>query len=359
MLLAALLNSFGLGHADEQNDEQIRTLPRSERPVKVHIGFHVSNITDISEKEETIDFEGEIYLMWMDPRQAYDPAELGLSKEDFVPGDYARAPPRIYQGDLAVNELFEGWRPHIKLANGIADRQKTYMAVGVWPDGMMAYADHFNAKIESPMSLRSFPFDHQTLKVYLRPYAYQEDEVILVHERWMSGTWQQDSGIAEWTKLGLEIEQDTLEYLHLDGEHKERYSQLVVSINVARRPGHILITIIFPLLLLVSLTWCIFWMDEESISNRVSVSFVGILSVVAYYFVVLDSVPEIPYLTMMDAFLVATFLLLALSVVISFVVDRLNRTGRKRVGDRVDHLCRWLFPLGYAGVIGFIVLVFL
>ena len=100
-------------------------------------------------------------------------------------------------------------------------------------------------------------------------------------------------------------------------------------------------------------------MDEESISNRVNISLVGILSVVAYYFVVLDSVPEIPYLTMMDAFMIATFLTLAATVVISFVVDRLNRSGKKNKGDQVDYACRWAFPLGYAMITGLIVLIYM
>ena len=42
----------------------------------VLIGFNLVNITDVNEKEETIDFEGAIYLEWVDPRLAYDPRRL-------------------------------------------------------------------------------------------------------------------------------------------------------------------------------------------------------------------------------------------------------------------------------------------
>src|SRR6056300_116795 len=68
----------------------------------------------------------------------------------------------------------------------------------------------------------------------------------------------------------------------------------------------------------LSSRWCVFWMDEETIASRVNISLVGILSVVAYYFVILGNVPKIPYLTMMDAFMISTFLMLAATVVISF-----------------------------------------
>ena len=251
----------------------------------------------------------------------------------------------------------KGWRPHINFANAIGDRQISYMAVAVWPDGTMVYEDHFGAEAETPMNLRRFPFDRQTLKLYLYPHWHPAHEVELVHADSMSGTWQQDSGIAEWTKLGLKLEEQAFEYVHRDGA-KRVVSQLLVKIDVARRPGHVLFSIIFPLLILVSLTWIVFWLDEESVTDRVNISFIGILSVVAYYLVVQESVPEIPYLTMVDAFMMATFLILAATVMISIVVDKYNRAGRKADGDRLDRICRWVFPLGYVLVTALIALVF-
>ena len=128
--------------------------------------------------------------------------------------------------------------------------------------------------------------------------------------------------------------------------------------KLARRPVRILFSLVLPLLILVSLTWSVFWMDEESISNRINISLVGILSVVAYYFVIQDSVPRISYLSMMDAFMIGTFLLLAASVVISIVVDKLNRAGRTPTGDRVDRVCRWAFPTAYVVLTTLIVILF-
>ena len=72
--------------------------PPGEKPLQVRIGFNLVNLTAVNEKEETIDFEGALYLNWMDPRLAYDPAEVGLT--EYTPGDYSQAPRRIYQGTL-------------------------------------------------------------------------------------------------------------------------------------------------------------------------------------------------------------------------------------------------------------------
>ena len=108
-----------------------------------------------------------------------------------------------------------------------------------------------------------------------------------------------------------------------------------------------IISIFLPMILLVSLTWCVFWMDNETLANRVNITFVGILSVVAYYFVILNNVPEVSYLTLTDAFVISTFLILAAGVVITVVMENDTGEDKQERAARVDRICRWAFPLAY------------
>lgn len=114
-----------------------------------------------------------------------------------------------------------------------------------------------------------------------------------------------------------------------------------------RRPGFFVVTILIPLTLLVMLTWSVFWMHDDSISDRLNITFIGILSVVAYQIIVHDLLPTISYFTLMDGFLTITLVGMALGVVVNLTIDRLNRSGRRAVGDRLDAVCRWAFPLGF------------
>lgn len=355
-LAAVLWLAVGTWPATGEDGPHLRGLPPADGPVQVAIAVHVIDFTDVNEKEETIGFEGAIRLNWMDPRLAYDPRELGMPDKGFAPGDYRKTPQRIYQGDFAVKEVFPGWRPHVVISNAVGGRDSRYMAIGIYPDGMVYYVDYFHASVETPMNLRRFPFDRQELKVYLHPAVYRRDEVLLVMTDTGIASWEVDQGIADWRKLGFTAEERPRDYASPRGTRT--VSELEVSMNLARRPGHILFGLVLPLLILVSLTWSVFWMDEESISNRINISLVGILSVVAYYFVIQDSVPRISYLSMMDAFMIGTFLLLAASVVISIVVDKLNRAGRRPTGDRVDRVCRWAFPTTYVVLTALIVILF-
>jgi hypothetical protein len=118
-----------------------------------------------------------------------------------------------------------------------------------------------------------------------------------------------------------------------------------VTINIERRPLHFLVSLVLPMVLLVALTWCVFWMEKETISDRVQIAFIGILSVVAYYFVIIDFIPSVSYLTLMDGFILATFLILAAGVVMAVVMEDIAREKRRL---QIDRISRWAFPLTYA-----------
>ena len=284
-------------------------------------------------------------MIWQDPRLAYDPITVGYP-EDYVLGDYTKQPRLVYQGDFKVKEIFEGWRPHLVILNGIGDRVKTNVVIGIWPDGRVAYGETFYAKVETPMDLRLFPFDRQKLKIFFHPFVNDRETIILVPDDRLAGTWSQDKGIAEWTRNNVSNQEQAGEIVRFDGSRKI-VSEYVVTVDIKRKPMHFIISIIFPLILLVALSWCVFWMDEESLSNRISISFIGILSVVAYYFVIQDSIPRISYLTLTDVFIILTFIILTASVLVSIIVDKLNRAGRKNIGDKLDYISRWAFPTSY------------
>ena len=328
-----------------QEDPYLGSIPFNDGPLEVKIGFNLMNITDVSEKNETIDFDAALYMNWIDPRLAYDADSAGMS--DFVPGDHSHAPSLMYQGDFKVKEIFEGWRPHVVIPNGIGDRVVTHMGISIWPDGMVEYSETFYTKAETPMDLRVFPFDRQKLEIFFHPIRYQRDEILLIPDDRLARTWDQNMGIAEWSRKGVTMKEHPIEIAYFD-DSKDVISEFIVTIEIQREPLHVLVSMILPLVILVSLTWCVFWMDEESASSRVNILFIGILSVVAYYFVILDTVPKISYLTLIDGFFIATFLILASSVVIALLVEKLNKAGKKEAGDRLDRICRWAFPVGYA-----------
>jgi hypothetical protein len=88
--------------------------------------------------------------------------------------------------------------------------------------------------------------------------------------------------------------------------------------------------------------------------DRINVSFIGILTVVAYQIVLSEILPRISYMTLMNGFLNMSFFVICASVVINLWVGHLDRFGQTLAGDRIDRRCRWLFPLVYFGLLGLV-----
>lgn len=106
--------------------------------------------------------------------------------------------------------------------------------------------------------------------------------------------------------------------------------------------------VVIPLALIAMLSWSVFWMDKSSLGDRMSVSFVGILTAVTYQVVVSGILPKISDFTMIHGFLNISFFIMCSTVVINLMVGALDRSGKSEYGDRLDRISRWAFPAGYA-----------
>jgi hypothetical protein len=173
--------------------------------------------------------------------------------------------------------------------------------------------------------------------------------VLLVADPGTSGTEEQGVTVAQWDFLGFSTSTREYDPVYADGRSGE-LSAFVVTIEMARQSGSMLRDVVFPLAILVILSWSVFWMDRESLGDRMDISFIGILAVVAFQMVVSNILPRISYLTLMSTFLFLNYLVLFASVVVNLVVGRLDRSGSGILGDRVDRTSRWAFPLGYVGL---------
>ena len=350
LLFAILLLAFLSSTAQEQLAFHSTVPP--QRPVVVQTGFNLLNITAIDEREETFSFEGFIVFQWKDERQAYD-----YDSASYAFNDYNNLPPKLYEGEFAVAELYDGWRPRPLFANGIGNRTTTSVSLRIWPDGTILYAESFSCTAETPMNLRMYPFDRQFLDVFIYPSTYKSSDVVFTINPSLVSTWPRTPGIAEWNRDDVTVDISEIDIIRADGK-RIPHSELQVRATVSRQPMHTIIGILLPMFLLVCLSWSVFWIDTASLTDRINITFIGILSVVAYYLVIQENIPEISYFTLMDGFIVTSFILLALTVVVCIVVEKLEAAGRETLATRINHSCRWVFPFTYVLVLVLLSLFF-
>lgn len=344
-LVLAAVGAGSIVTSTAQAQEFLLGPPDPHQPTVVAFGFYLTDVVEVDEGSETFAFEGVLTLKWRDDRQAFDPAEAGVSE-------------RIYQGSYQFSEVFTGWWPQLVLANESGNYNRQGMLLRVRPDGSITYIEEMDAVAEVRMSLRRFPFDRQEFEAVFEVLGFDKSEVILVPDAATTGSEELGVNVAQWRLTGIDVTTREYDPAYGDG-HAGELSAAVVSIGVARKPGFMLRVIVVPLMLLVMLSWSVFWMDRESLGTRMDISFIGILTVVAFQIVVSDSLPRIAYFTLMSSFLYLNYLLLFGSVVVNLTVGGLDRAGKTALGDRLDRACRWIFPLSYFGSNGLAALYFL
>jgi hypothetical protein len=99
-------------------------------------------------------------------------------------------------------------------------------------------------------------------------------------------------------------------------------------------------------------------MDRASVGDRMSVSFVGLLTAVAYQIVLGDILPHIAYLTPVNVFVNISFVVMCASIVVNLIVGELNRENRGQEADILDNRCKKIFPAVYLSLLVLTVLIF-
>lgn len=306
-------------------------------PVVVRVGFELHDINEINDVAETFEFSGVLTLRWNDPRQAFDPAVAGAEE-------------KVFQGNYQFNELSTGWYPQVVLANEAGLYQMSGVVLRIQPDGTSTLIETITADAESEFDMKWFPFDSHRLEIVFEVLGFDRDEIVLQSDsisvsRPIAGSFR----IPQWTVTGADTSSRdrSASYAGRLGVA----SAFVVSVDVKRESFYIRRLVSFPLIVIVLLSFSVFWMDRSSLGDRISVSFIGILTGVAYQLVMSDVLPRISYVTVMHGFLSLSFLTMCATVVINLVVGVLDQRGKQELGDRIDRRCRWMFPLGYFGLI--------
>jgi hypothetical protein len=310
--------------------------------VVVWADFELRDINEVNDEAEVFEFDGVLILEWRDERQGFDPETEGVNE-------------KLYQGAYQFNEVFTGWFPQTVLVNESGLFETHGVLLRVRPDGSLRLIQTVNATAETDLDLRAYPFDEQQLEAWFTVLGFDESEVVLKAVR--AGEAPAPSGAAvvrmpQWSLLGVGTSSRTQPTSHA-GELGVA-STFVVSMDVERRSFYMVRLVMIPLFLIVTLSWSVFWMDQSSLGDRISVSFIGILTVVAYQIVLSEILPRISYLTLMNGFLNMSFFVVCASVVINLRVGWLDRRGQTAAGDRIDRRCRWIFPLVYLGLLSLV-----
>lgn len=303
--------------------------PNPDGATLVDIALHLSEVTDVDANQNTFQLAGFMDLVWCDPREAFDPAERGVARETFLRAQ-------------AVARTSRLWEPNVDFVNEIHPREHGNEELTISADGTIEYRERFLATLATNFDMRRFPFDRQTLVVVVESFAWPS-QALAFHVREDAVGFSTDFHIPEWTVTGLE------ERVGQKQEVRDAvpFSTLVARIQVRRDPGSYLTKIIIPLAIIVMISWVVFWMTGDGLADRMSVSFTGVLTAVAYQFIISEQLPSHVYNSYLDAMVLLSFLTMVATIGENIIVNNLHLQERTELAARIDRTARWLFPIGY------------
>ncbi|MBW2259133.1 MAG: hypothetical protein JRF18_01585 [Deltaproteobacteria bacterium] len=289
----------------------------AEGPTQVRVGIFIVDVDDIQTDDQAFHANVVFQLRWRDPRLAHD-------------------------GPRTVSRpLDEVWNPQVQIVN----QQKLWHTfpdiVSISPDGEVLYRQRVWGAFSQPLELREFPFDQQTFTIQLAAAGHGPHEVEMVLEPdWVSGIAERLS-VPDWDILGWTTEGGPF---RLTPKGQAPIAGFAFSFEGKRKGGYFIIKVIIPLILIVAMSWIVFWIDPKESGVGISVAITTMLTLIAYRFAVGAEVPRVSYLTRLDYFILGSTVLVyatLIEVVITSMYAKTERLGKARA---IDRWSRWLFP---------------
>lgn len=297
-------------------------LPPGERPVKLRAAMYIADLDAINTSEQS--FEARIFyrVYWYDKRLAHNSSG-------------------------PINKMLsEIWHPSIQILNQQKVWKSTQDLARIDPDGKVTMGQGLWGSFSQPMKLKTFPFDTQKFSLILVTGRFSPDKVKLVPDESDISGIAKTLSVADWKIMKWEEEIKPFEMKNL-GER----TSISFSFTAKRLTSYFIVKMILPLVMIVMMSWAVFWMDPLNVASNVGISITSMLTLIAYRFSADALLPRLSYLTSLDYFILASTILVFLSLAQNLTTSSLAKKGKMKQSHNLDVACRIGFPLVFLIII--------
>ena len=304
-IIACPSTAVGIGRPSKKNG-----------PTRVHLALYIIDVDEVNNVTQTFDANVLYELHWRDPRLAHEgPDEISRS-------------------------IHDGWHPRIQFVN----QQKIWKTlpeiVNILPDGEVIYRQRFWGTFSQPLELRDFPLDRQTFAFQLIAAGYGPQEVDLVNDDSSRTGISTHFSVVDWDILDWELTFKPFS----PSLSEEQIAGANFSMQAQRRYGYYIGNVFIPLVLIVIMSWVVFWIDPKESGTQISVSMTTMLTLIAYRFAVGTNLPKVSLLNRLDYFILAATILVFASLIEVVVTSAYANSGALKRARMIDRWARILFP---------------
>lgn len=300
----------------------------ARNPTEVLVGLKIDQITGINQKQENFEVVASLRMRWTESRLAFTPTDQESDFKTYTLPTFLKL----------LEKKHIQW-PSISFSNLQGRIAYENQIVRIKRDGTIDYMDRFTATYQAPdFNFRRFPLDHQTFFINIDS-IFSEKEFIFKEFPGFSGLGTA-LGEEEWIIMDVET------VITVQNQSSfEQGSRFSLIFEGERHLNYYVIRILIPVLLIITVSWFTFFLQDYT--KRIDLAGGNLLLFIAFNFTISNDMPRLGYITLIDTFMVGTFIITSMVILANVMLRRLENHGKKALSMKLDVYAIIGYPLAY------------
>jgi len=301
--------------------EGIRWPGEGGRRIEVSVGLYLVSFARINLREESFDMAGYLDTAWTDPGLALGPGEARKGLRRFRPGQI--------------------WAPALEFVNAV-EQVLTEREGDLYVDdaGRVTQRGRFAHKFQSPLDLKRFPFDAQTLTIVVAAFDPFARDLELRVDRGKVGRLD-EAAVTDWDIVGVGAR----------SQEVPNGDRFLFEMKVVRRSTFYVWRVLLPMTLLVVASWTVFWFEPTNLQPQISTGLAILLSLVTFTYAIDFSLPKVAYLTFIDRYTLTSFAFVLAAIFVVAALHVLVRSWGVERATRLQARFRLAFPAAFVAAV--------
>jgi hypothetical protein len=245
-----------------------------------------------------------------------------------------------------------GFTPEAEIVNETSRQDSLRFDLTELKDGYCQRSRHLRSTLRVDYDLRRFPFDNQNLLLVVSDAQFDASQLSYSEKPTVADIDEHvRSQLSGW-RVGQAISYAREAHRFTGEEGSPRYDYATFSVPVERQSGFHVVKYFLPLMIIVIVGFCAFWIDPDDLNTQVSIGVTCLLAAIALQFSESSRLPEVAYLTLSDRVYVACYLAIALTLVESVYTNSLVRKKHRPAALLLERHSRVFFPVALFIAIG-------
>jgi hypothetical protein len=285
-------------------------------PTEVTLGVRMADLSEIDDVKQTITVDFVVRRQWVDTR--------------LIGWEGCR---------LATTDI---WFPELALKNSGRMFERWPQTVSIEEGGKVTFQQRLSGTFSSYQQFDNYPFDKQEIALRFFLLDWTSEKVKLVKDPVYTGMADL-LNISDWqiTAVDSHVEEEQLEAMG------NVHDGLIFTVKAERYLDYYIWKILVPIALIVSMSWCVFWIDPSHFGSQIGFSATTVLTIIAFIFATTNLVPRLGYFTLLDKYIAGATVFVFLALLQSLTTGYLVSRDQKIAARRIDLASRILFPSSF------------